>query len=184
MSIIVTDKTNDRLLLALREFLSTCATPALPDEMHVIAGYQNSQMLPNDGNDFCVATPIQETEEGTPIQTFDAVNDLVVLQAYHTVVVQVDCYSTTMFDAKDRANTYAVIASSEYGVNLFKQFDVDCQYADGIQNLTDVGDSGQYVSRWSVTLHLGYWKQVAIGQDYFNTANVNVINVDSRFPPK
>ena len=105
------------------------------------------------------------------------------LAEYVNLDIQIDVYSTNIFDALERAQTFETVARSDFGVQHFLAFGIDCLFADGVQNLTAVMDSKQYVSRWTLVLHLGYWKRVKLAQDFFKTAIVDVINVDTKFKP-
>lgn len=180
----VKDVSQADILNSLISFCFEFSAPALKDDMHVLDGFGNNRTLPKDGNDFCVVTPIRQARSGTNIEQWDANGeDLLELQAYVDLDVQIDCYSTNIFDALERAQTYETVARSDYGVDHFEAFGIDCLYAEDVQNLSAVIDSKQYVSRWTLILHLGYWKRVKLAQDFFKTAGVNVINVDSKFKP-
>ena len=88
-----------------------------------------------------------------------------------------------MVNAQQMAQTFELIARSEAGVNFFKPLSVDCLFAENLRNLSFVLDSKKYVSRWSLELHLGFWKQIQVSFDFFTSVNVNVVNVDVSFPP-
>lgn len=172
------DLTQDDLLNALISFCNTYATPRLPDDIHVVSGFSNRITMPNDDNDACVVTPITQRRTGTTIERWFEGADTLELAEYVEIDVQVDCYSTNIFDARQRASTYETVTRSSVGVNFFNRFGLDCLYADDPQNLTAVIDSAQYVSRWSVVLHLGFWKRVEVAQEFFNALDVRVKNVD------
>lgn len=180
----VNDVTQADILNALIGFCYQYSAPALPDEMHVVDGFGNNRTLPKDGNDFCVVTPIRQARSGTNIERWESDGEaLEELAEYVDLDVQIDVYSTNIFDALERAAAYETVARSDFGVQHFAAFGIDCLYADDVQNLTAVMDSKQYVSRWSLVLHLGYWKRVKLAQDFFKTAIVDVINVDTKFKP-
>ena len=105
------------------------------------------------------------------------------LKEYVDLDVQIDCYSRNLFDAASRAQTFETIARSYAGVDLFAKHNIDCQYADGVQNLTAILDEAQYQTRWKVVLHLGYWRVVQIDQPFVDALDIDVQNVDVRFPP-
>ena len=102
---------------------------------------------------------------------------------YVETVWQIDCFSRSMVSAQQLATTFELIARSEAGVNFFKPLSVDCLFAENLRNLSFVLDSKKYVSRWSLELHLGFWKQIQVSFDFFTSVNVNVVNVDVSFPP-
>lgn len=169
---------------ALLSFCFDFATPPLIDEMHVISGFTNNRSLPTDSNDYCVITPIMQRRSGTDIVHYEREGrDVEELREYVEVDAQIDCYSKNKFDAMKRAQTYETVCRSPYGVDHFAKYDVDCLYSDSSNNLTAVIDDANYVSRWTLVIHLGYWKRVELAQEFFNTAKVNVVNVDTRFKP-
>lgn len=180
------DLTVDQIERAMRAFLSTYALPKLPntDKLHLLNGFLKNVGLPSDGDDFCVFTPITTERNGTTIESFDPGDEAVKLSVYFTIAIQVDCYSTDPISAQQRAQAYEAFARSSYGVQLFKSFGLDLQYADSLQNLTAVMDAGQYVSRWSLTLHFGLKKVLQVQEPSFNSVSVDIANVDVKFPPK
>lgn len=185
-NLVVTDISDAQLLPALIGFCSTFATPKLADQMHVLDGFGNNRTLPPDGNDFCVVTPITQTRSGTDVVHLEKDGqDVIELREYVDVDIQIDCYSGPRDPqaAYQRAQTYETVARSYFGVDFFKRFGLDCLYADSLQNLSADLDSKQYVSRWMLMLHLGYWKRVQLDQDYFTEATVGVKNVDVTFKP-
>ena len=180
------DLTVDQIERAMRAFLSTYALPKLPntDKLHLLNGFLKNVGLPSDGDDFCVFTPITTERNGTTIESFDPGDEAVKLSVYFTIAIQVDCYSTDLISAQQRAQSYEAFARSSYGVQLFKSFGLDLQYADSLQNLTAVMDAGQYVSRWSLTLHFGLKKVLQVQEPSFDSVSVDIANVDVKFPPK
>ena len=180
----VKDISQADILNACIKFCYNFAAPALPDEMHVIDGFGNNRTLPKDGNDFCIVTPIRQSRSGSNIESWKPDGEEVMeLAEYVNLDIQIDVYSTNIFDALERAQTFETVARSDFGVQHFLAFGIDCLFAEGAQNLTAVMDSKQYVSRWTLVLHLGYWKRVKLAQDFFKTAIVDVINVDTKYKP-
>lgn len=178
------DLTKDDLLNALIDFCETYATPKLPDAMHVVSGFSNRITMPSDSNDACVVTPIAQRRSGTTVERWFDDGDVIELAEYVELDVQIDCYSTNIFDARSRAATYETVARSSPGVSFFERYGLDLLYADGSQNLSAVIDSNQYVSRWILTIHLGYWKRVEVAQEFFNFVDVRLHNVDVHSKPR
>lgn len=174
----------DNAYLALRKFLWQFAQPTLVDIDHVLIGYNNMLSLPSDGNDFCIVTVLSENRRGQTMQSFaPSAQNAIAYRTYYEQMVQVDCYSSDIYNARYRAEAYETIARTETGVDFFDGLGFDLLYADGLQDMTAVLDSNQYVSRWTLNLYLGLWKQVTIEQQYFDTATVDLKNVDVAFPP-
>lgn len=181
---MATTATTPNIIPALVDFITTFATPALADSNHVINGFERNIAPPKDKQDFCVIQPLRRARRGTTLQEYDKVGDDVIrLKEYVDLDVQIDCYSRNLFDAASRAQTFETVARSFAGVDLFSKHAIDCQNADGVQNLTAILDEAQYQSRWALTLHLGYWRTVEINQDYIEAMEIEIHNVDVRFPP-
>lgn len=181
----VVDLTQAQLFAGVEQFLLNFSTPTLMDDgLHVIPGNANDQSLPADGGDFCIYTPLLMSRRGTNAEDWNtAPAEAVNYDEYVETVWQIDCFSRSMVSAQQLATTFELIARSEAGVNFFKPLSVDCLFAENLRNLSFVLDSKKYVSRWSLELHLGFWKQIQVSFDFFTSVNVNVVNVDVSFPP-
>lgn len=181
----VVDITEAQLFCGVEQFLLNFSTPPLAaDGLHVIPGNANDQSLPADGGDFCIYTPLFMSRRGTNSEDWNtAPAEAVNYAEYVETVWQIDCFSRSMVSAQQLATTFELIARSEAGVNFFKPLSVDCLFAENLRNLSFVLDSKKYVSRWSLELHLGFWKQIQVSFDFFTSVNVNVVNVDVSFPP-
>lgn len=181
---MATTVTTPNLIPALVDFITTFATPALIDSDHVLNGFERNITPPKDKQDFCVIQPISRTRRGTTVQEYDKTGDEVVrLKEYVDLDVQIDCYSRNLFDAASRAQTLETVARSFAGVDSFAKHNIDCQYADNVQNLTAILDEAQYQTRWRLVLRLGYWRTVQLDQPFVDALDVDVHNVDVRFPP-
>lgn len=176
----------EQITEAFRSFLRKFAVPKYfnDDSAHIINGFANDLGLPTDGNDFTVFSPVSMTRRGSTIETLNPLTETLDLHEYIDLVVQVDCYSSSRFDARDRAQAYELVGRSSYGVDHFKQYGLDLQYVEGLQNLTAVMDSDRYVPRWSLTFTLGFKRTLRLTQDGFKFVKVNIANVDVKFPPK
>ena len=181
----IVDLTQAQIFSAVEQFLLNFSTPPLTsDGLHVIPGNVNDQSLPADGGDFCIYTPLLMSRRGTNAEDWNtALAEAVNYDEYVETVWQIDCFSRSMVSAQQLATTFELIARSEAGVNFFKPLSVDCLFAENLRNLSFVLDSKKYVSRWSLELHLGFWKQIQVSFDFFTSVNVNVVNVDVSFPP-
>lgn len=177
------DITQAQFWQAIEQFCLKFATPALTDDSrHVIPGFVNDQTLPPDGGDFVVYAPIRMERQGTTIEKWRT-KDIIEWDEYVQATVQIDCYSTSPVRAFKRVSTLEMIARSEAAVNHFSALGIDCLYGENVRDLSGVLDSGKYVSRWSFELSLGFWKKAQTPMEYFTHADVDVVNVDVRFPP-
>lgn len=181
----VVDITEAQLFCGVEQFLLNFSTPPLAaDGLHVIPGNANDQSLPADGGDFCIYTPIYFGRRGTNVEEWQAApTEAVNYCEYVETIWQIDCFSQSMVNAQQMAQTFELIARSESGVNFFKPLFIDCLFAENVRNLSLIVDSKKYVARWCFELHLGFWKQVQVPFDYFTSVDVNIVNVDVKFPP-
>lgn len=181
----VVDITEAQLFCGVEQFLLNFSTPPLAaDGLHVIPGNANDQSLPADGGDFCIYTPIYFGRRGTNVEEWQAApTEAVNYCEYVETIWQIDCFSQSMVNAQQMAQTFELIARSESGVNFFKPLFIDCLFAENVRNLSLIVDSKKYVARWCFELHLGFWKQVQVPFHYFTSVDVNVVNVDVKFPP-
>ncbi len=168
-------------------FLLVYSVPTLKnDGRHVIPSYVNDQTLPPDGGDFCVVNPITATRRGTNVEEWKRRTDDDTLDylEYLETTWQIDCYSASPVRAMRMATTLETTIRSPVGVAFFRPKSIDCLFADAPINLSGLLDSGKYVSRWQLTAHFGYWKKVTVKSEYFDSLRINVVNVDSAFPPQ
>lgn len=181
---LVSDVTQAQLFTAVESFLLNFSTPELADVAHVIPGFVNDQSFPSDGKEYCVYTPLFMTRRGTGVEDWSEgqLEQMNYLE-YVETVWQIDCFSKSMVFAQQMAQTFELIARTPTGVDFFKPLYIDCLYAEGLRNLSFVLDSKKYVSRWSLELHLGFWKQIQVQLPFFSTATVDLVNVDVKFPP-
>lgn len=180
----VIDVTEPQLYRALERFLIEFSTPPVADDgRHVIPGDIDEQSLPPD-NEFYMYAPIRSERQGTNIEEWHDTDDVAGQLEYVETVVQVDCYSSSLVHAMRRAHTLETMMRSEPAVRHLAPYGIVPLYADAPRNLSRVMDSGKYVPRWSVDLHIGYWRRVDSVQEYFTKVTVDVQNVDVRFPPE
>jgi hypothetical protein len=181
----VIEVTEPRLYEAIERFLVQFATPPVPDDgRHVIPGYADDQTLPEGDNEFFVYAPVSSTRQGTNIEQWHDTEDVTGQKEYVETVIQVDCYSASPVYAMRRAQTIETMTRSEPAVRFLADYGVNPLYADAPRNLSRVIDSGRYVSRWAVDIHVGYWRRVDTQVEYFTSAQVDVQNVDVRYPPR
>lgn len=176
---------SDRVYLAVGSFVRLCA-PDVPTKNYY-AGYQNRMSLPANSNEYVVASIVRHDPHGTPIERYEydpAVGAMSThVMQLQEMLVQVDCYSDDPEKARMRAQSLATVCRSTTGVDFFEQFGLSALFADPPQNSTVVTDSQQYVQRWTTTLHLLYTHKISLDVESFNAIDVDVTNVEVRFPP-
>ena len=178
-----TDTTTAQIFQGLERFLIEFSQPKVADDgRHIIPGFVNDETLPAGDNEFIVYAPISARRHGTTIEKWMPSGDQIGWQEYHELIVQVDCYSLSPVKALSRAQGFERCIRTEAAVRFLEQYQLAPLYADDPRNLTGLMD-GKYVPRWSLDLHFGYWGSSETLTEYFNSAEVDLINVDSRFPP-
>lgn len=172
---------------AVGRFLLKYAIPAVPQE-NIYKGFKNRVSLPKGTNEYIIMTVLNHTRHGTNVYSFDAsaaqtgADGIDTTKELIEVEVQVDCYSDS--DAgRQRATAIEMMARSPYAVRFFNQFGMSCLYADDVRDLTGVTDADQFVYRHMTTLHLTYWAEIAQELPWFDAVNVDLKNVDVKFPP-
>lgn len=169
------------------------AMPAAPTTGRIFRGYSNRMVLPPD-NEYAVMTIVGQQRRGTNVETFDAssaaagedgdaeLSELVLCN------VQIDFYSppdTGTEAARLRAQAIETVGRSPWGTKFFKDHGISCLYCEDARDLSAVTDSAQYVSRWSVVLHLGYRAKIAAKLPWFDAVKFERIeNVDVHHPPQ
>lgn len=167
-------------------FIEKYGLPAMasaPDTGRIFRGYSNRMVLPAD-NEYAVMTIVGQKRRGTNIETFDASKaeagekgDAALYELIFTDV-QIDFYSEANSPtdyARLRAQAIEMIGRSPWGVKFFKQHGISCLYCDDARDLSAVTDSAQYVSRWSVTLHLAYSASMTAELPWFDAVEIQKI---------
>lgn len=167
--------------------------PAAPTTGRIFRGYSNRMVLPPD-NEYAVMTIVGQHRRGTNVETFDArkaaanedgdaeLSELVICD------VQIDFYSPTHTGteaARMRAQAVETVGRSPWGVRFFAEKGIKCLYCDDVRDLSAVTDAAQYVSRWSVTLHLAFRASVTAKLPWFDAVQIERLeNVDVHHPPQ
>lgn len=169
------------------------AMAAAPETGRIFRGYTNRMVLPPD-NEYAVMTIVGHSRRGTNVETFDAESAAAdeegnaVLHELVVCDVQIDFYSEANSPtdyARLRAQALETIARSPWGVNFFKEHGMSCLNADNARDLSAVTDSAQYVSRWSVTLHLSFVASISGKLPWFDAVSLGRLeNVDVHHSPQ
>ena len=91
------------------------------------------------------------------------------------IPVQIDFYGDFAFD---RANDIINISRTEFLCGFLKPYGVQPIGCDEAQNLTGISGEQEYVERWTVRLEIDYDDAVSDGQDWFNTAELNILETE------
>lgn len=166
---------------AVRGFIFTYCTPSLPSNA-VLWGNQPRAALPNT-DELVIITSVSQQRNGTTISGFKAEDGTVHHKELVTEDFQVDFYSNGR-EGHDRAACIEMLARSGVASEYFKPFKMSCLYADDIRDMAETIDAAQYVQRSTLTLHICYWIEVVNEQAWFDSVNVDLKNVDVKFPPE
>lgn len=103
--------------------------------------------------------------------------------------VQIDFHSdpAAAIQAADMAQTFATLFRDEYAVSSFANqvlaYGVTPLYAGDPREVPFVNDQQQYEWRWVVEAEMQIYTAVEVPQEYADSAEVGLIEVDERYPP-
>ena len=157
----------------------------LPPEV-IVCGWQNRAALPDDSF-FVVLTLIAAPRRGTNVHTWaDAEGaDSGVTQTVSMLseyAVQVDFCGLEAEEVMAHASRLVLFGRDAAGVDFFRQKELSCLYADDPVQLSYEDELKQWVTRYSVTLHLAGWVRGTIGHESFSAVTINIENVDVHHP--
>lgn len=174
---------------AVTAFVAQWAQPPFP-AVNIYWAWGNRESLPADTNEYAVISVRNTGRRGTGTEDIlntgaaDDEPEQYQIRTWYEVLAQVDFCSDDEAAAYQRAYSIETIMRSSVGVNFFKAYEIAAQYADDIQELSALDESDQYVYRYAVTLHLGYWVTITAQSSWFDTVTLNrVEDVDAHHPP-
>ena len=139
---------------------------------NILAAYNNHVKLPDDNN-YIIFTIMSPFRYGTP-KVVTNINGNISYQTFR-IPVQIDFYGDFAFD---RANDIINISRTEFLCEFLKPYGIQPIACDEAQNLTGVSGEQEYVERWTVRLEIDYDDAVSDGQDWFNTAELNIFETE------
>lgn len=171
------------ILGVVYDFLSQTLKPA---PVNIVRGWQNRAALPN-ASSFVVLMLIAAPRRGTNVHTWadtaDAdtgITETVSMLSEYSV--QVDFCGLDAATVMVQASQLVMLARDAVGVNFFNAQGLSCLYADDPVSLPYSNELDQWVTRYSVTLHLSGWVRGDIQQDSFSDVTLNIENVDVHHP--
>lgn len=155
---------------------------------NIVRGWQNRAALPNSSS-FVVLTLLGAIRHGTNVHHWEPVQDadtgiLETASMLDEYTVQVDFCGLDAATVMDQATRLALFARDAVAVDFFRARGLSCLYADDPQALPYESELKQWVTRYSVTLHLSGWVHGTIPQKSFEAVDVTVENVDVHHPIK
>lgn len=173
----------EQILKGVKAFIALCCSDV--QKKNIFLGNQNRISLPSNTNEYVVFTVLGHIEHGTPVTRYETTDEAVTpyVSQLEEVLIQVDCYSDDAQKARYRAETIKSVSRTVLGTDFFNQYGFTSLYGEPVQNTTLTVDAEQYVQRYTTTIHINYTHKVKLNVDSFNAVNVDVIPVDSKFPP-
>jgi len=170
---IVTPVQQD-IFVALRAFILGLI------DCEVIQGLGNGVPMP--AGSFVAMTGLFQNRLSTNVDTY---NDPVTSGGTKDVMqptqytVQLDCYGP---QSSDWATIITTMFRDEYACNVLEP-NVAPLSADDPKMIPLVNGELQYEQRWSITALLQYNPVVSVAQQFADSLNVTLINVDANYPP-
>lgn len=169
------------ILAAVHDFLKTYLTPAV-DADCIRWGNQNNITLPAQNNDYVIFYVSGMERHGTTVETYNAADELLTLKESSEITVRVDCYADSSngedgTNAQIRAHNLELLARSSVAPRFFKSYGLSLLYADPAVDTTILqDDSGEYLHRWMVVLHLHTTNTLTVTQEGFTDLKLRAVN--------
>lgn len=160
----------------------------VPDDTAVIRGLVNRTSLPAAATGFVAMTAILQNRLRTNIDTYvdngpeppDPDDPGERNQTMGTqLTIQLDCYGA---DSGNWAAMLATLLRSEIGCDALAPV-AQPLFVDGPHMAPLIDSEKQYEERWIVAAQLQYNPTVSTLQQFAGTLNVDLVNVDERYPP-
>lgn len=164
----------DDVFRALKVFIAS----TVPDGMRVLRTPINRAPMPTGG--FVAMTPGRFKPLATNSSTTDATTR--VVRQPQQFECQIDCYGATSCDV---ANKIVVLFRDQFAADSFAASGIELAplYADDAQQMPIVNGEDQYEERWTCRLVMQINQMVSTGQQSANMVTVDLIDVDSTYPP-
>lgn len=171
--------TEQNLYGTYRAFIQSLLDPSV----RVLQGQGNRTAMPTGS--FVVmqtlSSPILSTNRDT--WTPGSVNPgLIAAERSMEWICQTDCYGD---DAMELANIISLKARSQYGCDQFATsgFGIQPFYATEPRQTSMINGEQQYENRYTFELHAQYNPSVSTPQDFADTLDIALVEVDAEFPP-
>lgn len=168
------------------------------EQERLFRGNQSREVLPADGT-YIIYTPILRKRIGTNITSFDAESADVDENGAFTdsLLVQVDAQIDVYGDeAVEKAQGLELFAHSPLcrAWLVSQGFGIRVLHSTAPQDTTFVGETKQYIPRWTITFSLCFGTNMEIGQPWYDdvvlggtqltpASEAGVVDVDAYFKP-
>lgn len=180
------------ILGAVNDFVLRFAhAPGLPplSQSQLVRGWQNYGGLPPQTQEIAVLTLLEEIRHGTNVHRYRNGEENGLIQTVARLGehrVQLDFCSASPnqaeYTTRTRAGIIEILTRDRVGVNFFRSYGLSACYADSVRPLPFIDETKQWITRYSVTLHLTGWSVVDLEQPAFTTLDLYLENVDEHHP--
>lgn len=153
----------------------------VPAGVKCVQGLANRTSMPAPTPGFVAMTASLAKALRTPIETWDRTNSnpsAIIIEQGTQLRVQLDCYGAA---SADWAVMLLAALRSSYSVGLLAP--IAPLYADDPIQAALVNGEEQYEERWIVGANVQYNPLISTPMQFANQAEVDLINVDTRYPP-
>lgn len=171
-------------LQAVYTKLRALVLAVVPANVEVVQGIDNRVPAPPRDPGYVVMTAVLEQRLRTNVGVYDDPNIIpndgtLALEQGTRLTVQLDCYGAA---AGDWAAQLSTVLRNEYAVDALAP---DCAplYADEPRLDPFVAGERQFEQRWIVGAVLQYNPRTVTPQQFADTLNVELIEVDEAYPP-
>jgi len=183
------------ILGAVNDFvLQYCKTPDIPalEQYQIVRGWQNMvSALPKNCREYVILTLLSTIRHGTNVHLYEnATGETGLKQTIAKLnehLVQVDFCGSYPDQNEEiprtRADILEMLTRDAVGVDFYKSYGLSSLYADDVRPLSFLDpETKQWVSRYSVTLHLEGWTAAEMESDSFSELGIYLENVDVHHP--
>lgn len=169
--------TETQVLTVLRTFILSLVSL---DGDHVIRGLQNRAAMP--AGDFIEITASLSAPLSTNVQTYTPSASTSQNERSTQATIQIDCYGVS---AMDNANMLSMMLRSDYACQKFAASGLDMQplYANDAHQMPFTTGEDQYQERWIFDSVIQINPVVSVPQDFADSLEVGLIDVDVVYPP-
>lgn len=153
----------------------------VPAGVVILQGLANRVAMPPPVPGFVAMTAVLLNPHRTPVETWDHNNPNPAAIAFEQgtlIRIQLDCYGET---SADWAVMLMTMLRTDYACRALAP--VAPLYADNPIQAALIDAEAQYEQRWIVGANLQYNPVTSTPMQFANAAQVDLINVDERYPP-
>ena len=172
MSAAALDRDQEAIYTAVRAFVL-----AVLGNIEVVQGLGNRVPSPTGG--FCAITAVGAGRLATNTHIYDDNTGTASAAQHQTYNVQIDCYGEA---SSNWAAVLSTLLRDEYATAQFPAW-LQPLYSVDPRQAPLITAEAQYEQRWIVEAVLQYNATVTTGQDFFDTIEVGIIEVDEAYPP-